>query len=139
MGLDLNMSALLRECIVAYDIQGPLLTWGVQQLDFTWTQLSLAVGLPVPDGDAQATVRASQFFKACGIDETLSLDISDYEGADLIFDLNCPGLPAHLVSRFGCILNGGTLEHIFHVPNALASLTRMLKSGRRRHSPDPGP
>jgi hypothetical protein len=117
------------ECIRAYDIRGPLLSLGVPRLDFTWAQLARATALPVPDGDPQAMVRATDFFRACGIDETVCLDISDYEGADVIFDLNCRRLPQELLSRFGCILNGGTLEHVFDLPTALTSITRMLKPG----------
>ena len=129
MGLNLNMSLLLREWIARYEISGPLLTLGVQTLDFTQAQFARARGLPAPEANAGAAVLPPQLFKACGINETLSLDVSDYEGADFICDLNCPEVPDALVSRFGCILNGGTLEHVFHIPNALASITRMLKLG----------
>ena len=45
------------------------------------------------------------------------------------FDLNEDELPERLVSRFDAVFNGGTLEHVFHVPNALTSITRMLRPG----------
>ncbi len=71
-----------------------------------------------------------RFFSSLGFSEVLSCDISAYECADLILDLNLWTAP-HLHSRFDVILDAGTLEHIFHVPNVLANLHRMLKVGGR--------
>lgn len=126
MGLDLNMSMLLRDWIARYGIVGPLLTLGVQSLNYAREELSRALGTPIGDRD-RPQVTAREFFEHCGIAETLSLDFSDYEGADIILDLNNPDIPDQLRSRFGCILNGGTIEHVFHIPNALATISRMLR------------
>lgn len=68
-------------------------------------------------------------FSRLGFPGLQALDISDFEGADHIFDLNQDELPEHLTSRFDAVFNGGTLEHVFHVPNALTSITRMLRPG----------
>jgi hypothetical protein len=67
------------------------------------------------------------FFSRLGFTAAESLDVSSHEGAQHIFDLNEDRLPAHLVGRFSAVLNGGTLEHVFHVPNALSSMTAMLE------------
>ena len=69
------------------------------------------------------------YFERLGFSALQALDISDFEGADHIFDLNEDDLPEHLANRFDAVFNGGTLEHVFHVPNALASITRMLRPG----------
>src|SRR5579863_421637 len=116
MGLDLNMSVLLHDWITRHGITGPLLTLGVQDLDYTPAQLARAFSMPVVDQDRAGVALASEMFRLCGIDETVTLDVSDYQGADIIFDLNRPEPPAGQLSRFGCIVNGGTIEHVFHIP-----------------------
>jgi SAM-dependent methyltransferase len=71
-----------------------------------------------------------EFFGRLGFSEVKSLDRSDFEGADFIVDMNLP-VPAELQDRFDVILNGGTLEHVFHVPHVLSNVHRMLKVGGR--------
>ncbi len=55
-----------------------------------------------------------------------SLDVSEYEGADFIHDLNSPDPPEELTCKFDLIFNGGTMEHI---PNVLRNIYTMLKVG----------
>lgn len=129
MGLNLNTTALLHDWIVRYGISGPLLTLGVQTLDFTRTQLANALAIPAGSGEDGAIMRAPDLFRALGIKETLGLDVTDSEGAEIIFDLNQSTSPEALKAHFGCVLNGGTLEHVFHLPNALATMTRVLRPG----------
>ena len=63
-----------------------------------------------------------------GITELEILDASDYEGATAVHDLNYP-LP--FSRRFDAVIDGGSLEHIFNVPVALASYMRALTVGGR--------
>jgi len=63
-----------------------------------------------------------------GAKEVVVTDVSDYEGANLILDLNNP-VPAEHTGTFDVILDIGTLEHLFDVPTALTNLARMLKIG----------
>ena len=70
------------------------------------------------------------FFSALGFESVESLDISDYEGATHILDLNCP-IPKHLYNRYDVIVDGGTIEHIFHFPQVLSNIYDMLKVGGR--------
>jgi SAM-dependent methyltransferase len=69
------------------------------------------------------------YFAKLGFPTLEALDVSDFEGADHVFDLNEDELPEHLMNRFDAVFNGGALEHVFHVPNALTSITRMLRPG----------
>ena len=69
--------------------------------------------------------------RAIGFTEYSSLDVSGYEGADIIHDLNAAEVPARLESRFDAVLDAGTLEHVFHVPNALRAIGTMLRVGGR--------
>lgn len=70
-------------------------------------------------------------FRKLGFSELRSLDKSDYEGADEIFDLNSPDLPAHLEGSFDVVIDGGTIEHVFHLPNALKNIMKMVREGGR--------
>lgn len=60
-----------------------------------------------------------------GID---AVDFSEYEGADIIFDLN-KDLPENLAEKYDYIINGGTLEHIFDVAKAMSNISAMVKPG----------
>jgi len=57
-----------------------------------------------------------------------SVDASSYEGAKFIHDLNLP-LDSNLSSaRYATILDIGTLEHIFNLPQAFSNLASMLRN-----------
>ncbi len=64
-------------------------------------------------------------FDYLGFGATDYMDLSDYEGANVLHDLNQP-VPEHLHGAYDFILDGGTVEHIFNVPQALTNLDRML-------------
>lgn len=68
-------------------------------------------------------------FKLLGFSEVLALDMLDYEGADIIFDLASVCVPEELRERFDYIYDGGTLEHIFNFPQAINNVSRLLKTG----------
>jgi SAM-dependent methyltransferase len=70
-------------------------------------------------------------FKSLGFSSCRSLDGSNYEGADYIFDLNQSEVPKELCGQFDFIIDGGTLEHVFHVPNVLKNIYFMLRIGGR--------
>lgn len=129
MGLDIDTSTLIHEWIGVHAITGPLLTLGVQNADFTWAQFCAATSRQCPQHDPRNIPTAQELMRTSGIPETFSLDISDYEGADFLFDLNNDMPPPHLASRFGAVLNGGTIEHVFNLPHALTASTRMLQPG----------
>ena len=67
------------------------------------------------------------FFKIWGIKNVQVMDIDGYEGADHLFDLNIPECPSGLHSKFDLIVDGGSLEHCFNLPNALNSIGSMLR------------
>lgn len=70
-------------------------------------------------------------FKLLGFREVYALDISDYEGANITFDLATSCLPDDMMKRFDYIYDGGVLEHIFNAPQALLNISRMAKVGGR--------
>ena len=75
----------------------------------------------------EGVIDSKRFFEMMGAVECHALDCSDYEGADIIFDLNSDVLPGNLEDRFDLIIDGGTLEHVFNPANAMKSICRMLK------------
>lgn len=54
------------------------------------------------------------------------LDIDDYEGANIIHDLNIK-IPERLEDKYDTILDFGTLEHIFDVKTAIENISLMSK------------
>src|ERR1700738_1241384 len=58
------------------------------------------------------------FFSLLGTKEIVAIDVSDYEGAHIVHDMNRP-IPDSLISSFDLVLDGGTLEHVFDFPTAL--------------------
>ena len=68
------------------------------------------------------------FLKALGAESVTAIDASDYEGAQIIHDLNEPVGP-ELHGRFSALFDGGTLEHVFDVPTALRSYMQMVEVG----------
>ena len=71
---------------------------------------------------------ADIFFEYLGAAPPHSMDASAYEGADIIYNLN-EKVPKHLENNFDCLIDGGTLEHIFEFPNALRSCLSMVRPG----------
>lgn len=70
-------------------------------------------------------------FLALGFDEYSSLDYSAYESAQYVFDLNQPDPPSELIGAFDVIADSGTIEHVFHLPNAFRNIFKMLKPNGR--------
>lgn len=68
--------------------------------------------------------------KALGVDSLSFLDISDYEGAEIIHDMSSP-IPEELSDRFDFIFNGSCLDNIFNPQVALRNMAKMLKPGGR--------
>ncbi len=87
-----------------------------------------------PEGRAKNCISDQCLFKSLRFFECKTLDVSNYENADYIFDLNQPELPLDLRERFDVIIDGGTFEHIFHIPNAFKNIWGMLRpEGRIVH------
>ena len=59
-----------------------------------------------------------------------SLDVSDYEGASIVHDMNIE-LPTHLSGIADFIFDGSCLDNIFDPARALKSMSRMLRPNGR--------
>jgi hypothetical protein len=69
-----------------------------------------------------------RFLELLGTGAVTSIDASDYEGATVVHDMNRPiGVDLH--NRFSVVFDGGCLEHIFDVRQALLNCMDMVQVG----------
>lgn len=68
---------------------------------------------------------ADEFMRYLGARELVALDASDFEGAEVIHDLNSP-VPSDWHLRYTLVVDGGTTEHVFNFPVALENAMRMV-------------
>jgi SAM-dependent methyltransferase len=73
-----------------------------------------------------ARLYCEEFFAILGAKEILAVDLSAFEGAQIIHDMNLP-IPSALDSSFDVVYDGGTLEHIFNLPTALRNAAQMVR------------
>ena len=71
---------------------------------------------------------ADSFFYSMGAENVDVMDVSDYEGANIIHDMNRE-IPPDLKNRYSLVLDGGTLEHVFEYPTALRNAMNMVQLG----------
>jgi SAM-dependent methyltransferase len=108
MGIALNLIPIIKDAVAAHKLGGALVMLGRQTIE---------------DGQSPEA-----FFHGLGFSRVNSLDVVGNEGADVLFDLNRSETPLELTDRWDTIFDGGSLEHVFHLPNALAHCTRILRS-----------
>lgn len=71
---------------------------------------------------------ADDFFRGLGAASLDFMDASNYEGANVVQDLNQP-IPPELAATYDCVFDGGSLEHIFNFPTALRNCMELVKPG----------
>lgn len=71
---------------------------------------------------------AEPFFSLVGAKTIESLDASDYESCSKVHDLNRP-IPEEWHAKYDVVFDGGTLEHVFHFPNAISNAMNLVKPG----------
>jgi hypothetical protein len=71
---------------------------------------------------------AEPLLKAMGATTIDSVDVSDYEGANVITDMNLP-IDSSLHNRYSFVLDGGSLEHVFFFPTAIKNCMQMVEVG----------
>jgi hypothetical protein len=132
MGLSVYEAAMLAQLVSALPRRDTVVCLGMPNLDFQVSKLrqwSRQVGghWDGPGLPATARLSAPDFFRTLGFEHCLALDISAYEGAAIVHDLNRADLPAQHHGIADLVFDGGTLEHIFHVPNALTTVHQLLR------------
>jgi SAM-dependent methyltransferase len=112
------------------------LTIGRQDLLITASDLrsimaDFGIRLPVEEAQTLAKGRnrfAEPLLERLGAETVDSLDASSFEGATIIHDLNEPPEPS-MAERFSLVIDAGTLEHVFNVPTALATMMSVVRKG----------
>ena len=125
MGLALPVLKLLIEEHQRYGFRGPVLTLGVQDVGATRDELR-ALGAAVPAGAEPVSDR--ELFETLGLHGYEALDRFGIKGATILRDLAAP-LSAELHGRFGLVLDGGTLEHVYDIAAALRNVTQLVAPG----------
>jgi SAM-dependent methyltransferase len=62
--------------------------------------------------------------------EYKALDISVYEGADIVWNL-CEPLPEAMIEQYDVLINGSCLDNIFDPATAIKNMSRLLNPGGR--------
>ena len=81
------------------------------------------------DNGTGSTLSDEIFFKSLGFEDVISVDLSSYQEASCKHDLNIPGLSKKLNAPVDFIIEAGTAEHIFHLPNYLENICESLSDG----------
>lgn len=71
---------------------------------------------------------ADRFFRVLGAQRLSALDASDYEGADILHDMNEP-IGSDLRHKFTVVYDSGSLEHVFNFPVAIRNCMEMVAPG----------
>jgi hypothetical protein len=134
MGVDLNLFKLL--IVLRDSVQVPFgrcVTVGRQQIHFeagegkaAWS--AMRCDRAAGQGGANYGEYCETLLTQLGATSVDSLDASDYEGATIIHDLNNP-LPAGLLGKFDTVIDFGTVEHVFDVPQVLKTYTSLVSEG----------
>jgi SAM-dependent methyltransferase len=107
------------------------LTLGRQNLHIdpvTYRRESARFGLPAQEEAFAALPFAEGLLTTLGAKHPDSLDVSHYEGATHLADMNLP-LPNGLPAGFSLVIDGGTLEHVFDFRQATINVGQLLKIG----------
>jgi hypothetical protein len=133
-GIGLLLAEYAREPFV-----GPVMTYGMQTMNLAidgalWMFETLGIepderGMddpPVPP----TPIDFARLVRLLGLGALSVLDVSAYEKADVVADLNDPA-PPDLRGRFGLIVDGGTMEHVFDIRQGMMNTADMLRPGGR--------
>ncbi|MEI2702606.1 MAG: hypothetical protein V9E83_09430 [Baekduia sp.] len=90
-------------------------------------------GSPITAAQAEQLSRgddgyAGNLLRALGATGVDAADASAFEGAGIVIDLNEP-LPAEMHERFDTVIDGGTIEHVFSFPTAMANAMQLVREG----------
>ena len=132
------MGISLNPCHFLVHTKGPLgrtLTLGRQDNNFPRDEALLRRVFESADREADFTAilrdrTADTLLRALGATEVHAMDVSAFEGAGFVHDLNEP-IPPSWAGQFDTVIGGGTLEHVYHLPNAFENVARLVRVGGR--------
>lgn len=130
-----------------HPIKGDVLTFGQQSVHATLDEVKIIFekegvflkSLPenfdtknkIPDWKEtgyQNYTNCQAVLRLLGAEKVFSADVSGYENPDILMDFNMP-VDKKYYNRFDAILDIGTLEHVFNIPQAFENIKLMLRPG----------
>lgn len=81
-------------------------------------------------GKGQGYISDLGFFSMFSDARFKTLDVTDYEGAEIIHDMHVP-IPGEWAEQFDVVWNGSCLDNMFDPATAMKSTARMLRPGGR--------
>jgi hypothetical protein len=126
MGVTYGIAKLLQQDVPG--ASGAMVELGRQSVTFPRSQWRKLVPT-VPSGTEG--MYSDEFYKSLGFGTVDTIDISDFEGANIIQDMNLPIERADVLGKYELVFDCGTMEHVFHVPNFLDNLRRLCRVGGR--------
>lgn len=142
--IDANMMPILKEHKVR-PFSGKLLLLGQADIHFSYDQLrSMAKIANVqlnrevaitksykPNFADKNYISGETLFKSIGFEKIHASEYGAFDGCDIVLDLNSENIPQELENKFDVIINHGTIEHVFHIPNCFKNIFNLLKVGGR--------
>lgn len=130
MGMTIYDALVLSEVARLLPRKARVLTLGVPTLNFSAAMYAAEQARrPAASGTVSSFATAADFFRSLGFAEVDALDISDYEGANILGDLNDPDLARKIGKRYDLVYDSGTIEHIFDIVGALRSIHALIDIG----------
>ena len=132
MGINTSFAALLAKARVGGADFTNTVTIGRQSLavpEKDLSKLSGALGIDKASINLNTSKFADDFIRQyLGAASVLSMDYSDYQHADILHDFNSP-IPTQMEKQYDSLIDGGTLEHIFDIKQALSNYMKLVKTG----------
>jgi|GEM_PF-1301965 len=132
--INLDLVPVLQLLTNRYHLAGNVMILGRQEVGFSDDGYSLlkktGVLLEGLEKDRSGKFTQEVILKSLGFDDVHSIDVSDFEGATHIIDLNTKNtLPDEVIEAYDLVLNGGTLEHCFDIVQSLRNTIGLIKPG----------
>jgi SAM-dependent methyltransferase len=131
MGFDLQAVRYIFEAKRSGADFSDALTLGRQNLHIdtaTYRKEAARFGLSAHEEAFGSLPFADGLLETLGTRQPSSLDVSPYEGATHLADMNLP-LPDGLAGQFSLVIDGGTLEHVFNFRQAAINIGQLLRVG----------
>ena len=131
MGVDFPVLRLFRELRRKGISFSSTVMIGRQTFSDYLQSADLAGAFGITEQEASAAL-ASKYIepqlRLLGATRIESVDISDYEQATILHDMNQP-IPDRLKASFSCVFDSGSLEHVFNFPQSIKNCMEMVRVG----------
>jgi hypothetical protein len=132
MGIDVHALNFLRY-VSRKEPLGRVATIGRQLLMLPPARVAAIMRLPIA---GELGMYSEELLKRhFGAEQVDSYDYSDYEGATFMIDMNRPYVPT---STYDTVIDCGSLEHIYNIPQAMANVSSLCSKGGRIVHISPG-